>query len=79
MVLMMNNFVKLKIFFIIFIIFCSFSSSTYYNVFICASKTAKKYHLKEDCRGLSYCKAKIKKITLKEANELDRTLCGWED
>lgn len=57
----------------------SFSSSTYYNVYICDSKGAKKYHLKEDCRGLSNCKAEIKKITLTKAKELEKTLCGWED
>jgi len=57
----------------------SFTSSTYYNVYICDSKTAKKYHLKKDCRGLSNCKSEVKKITLTKAKELKRTLCGWED
>jgi len=75
----MKKLLKFKIAIFAIIIFCSFSSSTFYNVFICDSKTAKKYHLKEDCRGLSNCKAKTKKITLKEAKDLNRTLCGWED
>ena len=57
----------------------SFTSSTYYDVYICNSKNAKKYHLKKDCRGLSNCKAAVKKITLTKAKELKRTLCGWED
>lgn len=70
-----------KIFFIITIaITFSFSSSNNYsNVFICNSKTAKKYHLSKDCRGLSNCKAETIRITLSKAKELKRTLCGWED
>jgi len=49
------------------------------NVYICNSTTAKKYHYKENCRGLSSCKKEIKEISLETAKELGRTLCGWED
>jgi len=49
------------------------------QVYICNSKTSKKYHYKKGCRGLNNCKAAIKEITLKEAKNRGRTLCGWED
>ncbi|NNT71668.1 hypothetical protein HKT18_05495 [Flavobacterium sp. IMCC34852] len=49
------------------------------NVYICNSKGAKKYHLKEFCRGLSACKHEVIKVTLKEAKERGLDLCGWED
>jgi hypothetical protein len=49
------------------------------NVYICNSKGAKKYHLKEFCRGLSACKHEVVKVTLKEAKEKGLDLCGWED
>ena len=49
------------------------------NVYICNSKGAKKYHLKEFCRGLSACKHEVVKVTLKEAKERGLDLCGWED
>ena len=49
------------------------------HVYICDSKTAKKYHYKKDCRGLNACKAEIVKITLSDALDSKRTLCGWED
>ncbi len=49
------------------------------DVYICNSKGAKKYHLKEFCRGLSACKHEVVKVTLKEAKEKGLELCGWED
>ncbi|WP_291131011.1 hypothetical protein [Flavobacterium sp. UBA7682] len=49
------------------------------NVYICNSKGAKKYHLKEFCRGLSACKHEVIKVTLKQAKEKGLDLCGWED
>lgn len=49
------------------------------QVYICDSKTAKKYHYKKDCRGLNRCTSPIEKITLSEAKKLKITLCGWED
>ena len=48
------------------------------DVYICKSKGAKKYHLVEDCRGLSNCKAEISKVTLKEAQGQGKDLCGFE-
>ncbi|WP_233451140.1 hypothetical protein [Hanstruepera ponticola] len=49
------------------------------NVYICKGKYSKKYHYKKTCRGLSNCKATISKVTINDAKELGRTLCGWED
>jgi hypothetical protein len=49
------------------------------NVYICDSKTATKYHLKKDCRGLNACKSKVVKITLTDAKKEKKKLCGWED
>lgn len=49
------------------------------NVYICQSKGGKKYHYKEDCRGLGTCSHKIEKLTLKQAKAAGKTLCGWED
>ncbi|RKS00568.1 hypothetical protein [Flavobacterium sp. 102] len=49
------------------------------KVYICNSKGAKKYHLKEFCRGLSACKHEVIKVTVKVAKEKGLDLCGWED
>ena len=49
------------------------------DVYICASKGAKKYHLSKTCRGLSNCKHQIKTVTKKEAQNSGLTLCAWED
>ena len=40
---------------------------------------AKKYHFNENCRGLSSCSHGVVKKTLKQAQGLRLTLCGWED
>lgn len=61
----------------IFILLVSFSDAN--DVYICKSKNAKKYHLSESCRGLRNCKAEIGKITLVQAKEQGKTLCGFED
>ncbi len=59
-------------------------SSLSYNenetfVYLCNSPGGKKYHFKKTCRGLSRCKASIIKVTLEEAKNRGKTLCGWED
>lgn len=48
------------------------------TVYICNSDKATKYHLKENCRGLSNCGYKIVKTTLEKAKKDKKTLCGWE-
>lgn len=49
------------------------------KVYICKGKSSKRYHYKKDCRGLSNCSTKIYEVTLSEARNIGRTLCGWED
>jgi hypothetical protein len=49
------------------------------DVYICNSKGAKRYHLSKDCQGLSNCQAEIKKVSLSDAKESGKTLCGYED
>jgi len=57
----------------------SFNLPAVKNVYICNSTTSSKYHLKKNCRGLNACKKPTKEITLEDARERGRTLCGWED
>ena len=49
------------------------------QVYICKGKGSKRYHYTKSCRGLSRCSTKTYEITLKNAKEMGRTLCGWED
>jgi hypothetical protein len=49
------------------------------SVYICGTTGAKKYHLKENCRGLSSCRSETVKTSLKKAQGLGLSLCGWED
>jgi hypothetical protein len=57
----------------------SFTISADSDVYICKSANAKKYHLVENCRGLSNCKALVGKVKLSEAKNQGKTICGWED
>lgn len=61
-----------------FLVF-TLTSSTYTSVYICTGNYSTKYHYNKNCRGLSNCKASIESISLQEAKDLNRTLCGWED
>jgi hypothetical protein len=61
---------------LLFISLTSFTNVA--DVYICKSKNAKKYHLAENCRGLSNCKAEIGKVTLAQAKNDGKTLCGFE-
>lgn len=63
--------------FLLFIL-TSFSVSET-NVYICGPYGAKKYHYKENCRGLSACKHEIIKTTKSNAESLRLSLCGWEE
>jgi hypothetical protein len=49
------------------------------SVYICDSPSAKKYHLKNDCRGLSRCTHRIIEITLEDAKKRKFELCKFED
>lgn len=48
------------------------------TVYTCNSPNARKYHLKENCRGLSGCQYHIIKTTLEKAQKENKTLCNWE-
>ncbi|MCG2611808.1 hypothetical protein LZZ90_09860 [Flavobacterium sp. SM15] len=62
---------------LIFVVTSSYTTGS--DVYICGPTGAKKYHYKENCRGLSSCNHGVKKVTLKEAQGYGLTLCGWED
>ncbi|WP_268848924.1 hypothetical protein [Flavobacterium aestivum] len=63
----------------IFIVLSSLPKNNTDSVYICISKTASKYHLTTNCRGLNQCTHEVRKVSLKEANELGyKELCGWE-
>ncbi|WP_234418163.1 hypothetical protein [Aquimarina aquimarini] len=49
------------------------------EVYICNGPHSKRYHYHKHCRGLSKCSTYIYKVSLEEAKEEGRTLCGWED
>ncbi len=49
------------------------------KVYICNGPKSKRYHYDEDCRGLKKCSTKTYPISLEEAKEEGRTLCGYED
>lgn len=63
---------------LLFICFSSFRSATTY-VFICGPTGAKKYHYKENCRGLTACRHVLTKVSVSQAQGYGLTLCGWED
>ena len=60
-----------------FVFLTSFYADT--DVYLCDTKGGKKYHFKKDCQGLSNCKGQIIKVTLTEAKEKGKTICGYED
>jgi hypothetical protein len=70
----MNKFLAIACLFFL----TSFVSPTTY-VYLCDSAGGKKYHFTESCRGLGNCKHRIVKVTLSEAKELGKSLCGWEE
>ncbi|WP_422350019.1 hypothetical protein [Flagellimonas sp.] len=49
------------------------------SVYICNGRYSKRYHLTPYCRGLSNCKASVSSVSVDEARNMGRTLCGWED
>jgi hypothetical protein len=49
------------------------------TVYVCDSPNAKRYHFKENCRGLRNCTYRIIKVTSEQAKRTGKTLCRWED
>jgi len=62
-----------------FLVLTSVECTTDTTVYTCNSPSAKKYHLKENCRGLSNCNYRIIKTTLTKARQENKTLCKWEE
>jgi hypothetical protein len=48
------------------------------SVYICDSPGARKYHLRQNCKGLLNCQHRVIKITLEQAKRKGRTLCALE-
>ncbi|MGY4384673.1 5-bromo-4-chloroindolyl phosphate hydrolysis protein [Pedobacter sp. UYP24] len=48
------------------------------TVYVCDSKSAKKFHKNSKCRGLSTCQYKIVETNLGNATKKGMTLCRWE-
>ncbi len=70
--------IKKSLIVVLFVVITSFNGFVS-NVYICTGKYSKKYHYVSDCRGLSNCKSSIKEVSLNDAKNIGRTLCGWED
>lgn len=49
------------------------------GVFICTGSHSHSYHLYSDCMGLGNCSGEIMKISLEDAQEEGRHLCGFCD
>ena len=49
------------------------------DVYICKGPNSTKYHYKKDCRGLNSCSTDIYSVSMSNAKDSGRTLCGWED
>lgn len=50
------------------------------TVMICTGKYSKRYHTSppsDSCRGMKACKGEKKKVTLKEAEKMGLTPCGY--
>ena len=60
---------------------CSFTfvqdQSKSSKVYICTGPQSKRYHITQNCRGLSKCSGTIKTITLEDAQKMGRTPCGY--
>lgn len=64
------------------LLLCFVSLTSFYtetDVYLCNTKGGKKYHFTKDCQGLRNCQGEIIKVTLTEAKEKGKTICGYED
>ncbi|MBO4588406.1 MAG: hypothetical protein J5711_05840 [Bacteroidales bacterium] len=44
-------------------------------VYVCTGSSSKRYHNNTQCRGLQNCKGEIRRVTLSQAKEANRTPC----
>ena len=58
---------------------CSSNEVSETYVYICKSSNSYTYHYSPNCRGLRRCSTDLEKLTVKEAVEKGRKLCGYED
>lgn len=68
---------KQMIFLALLAVLCTGLSSG--SVYICTGPNAKVYHYNKSCRGLNHCTHTIRQVAKSEAENMGRTLCGWED
>lgn len=68
----------MKTLLLLIIFFTNTNFSTPKSVYICNSGISKKYHYKQDCRGLKNCQFKLLRINLDKAKKDGKTLCRWE-
>lgn len=61
------------------IIACSSNEVSETYVYICKGPNSTAYHYSPHCRGLRRCSTDLEKLTVKEAVEKGRKLCGYED
>ena len=69
---------EMKLILTIALFFFTLNQKNEDKVFICKGTASTKYHLKMDCKGLDLCTTNISTISKEKANDLKRTLCGWE-
>ncbi|ERI63065.1 hypothetical protein HMPREF1551_01467 [Capnocytophaga sp. oral taxon 863 str. F0517] len=50
-----------------------------FNSFTRLYTYSRAYHYNPHCRGLKQCTTELEKLTLREAKEIGRKLCGYED
>lgn len=70
---------SLFIVFFVSIIACSSNEVSETYVYICKGHNSTAYHYNPHCRGLRQCSTDVEKLTVKEAVEKGRKLCGYEN
>lgn len=68
----------MKIFLFVLLMTAGLTGHEPTTVYLCDSPGANRYHLQENCRGLSNCQHRIIKVSLEDAKKSGKTLCGWE-
>ena len=58
---------------------CSSNEVSETYVYICKEPNSTAYHYSPHCRGLRQYSTDLEKLTVKEAVEKGRKLCGYED
>ena len=49
------------------------------EVYICNGPSSRKYHYNDDCNGLRNCSTDLERISVADAKNMERGLCGFED